>query len=150
MARSRKPSAELEKKGRYAHNPDRRRVDPPGKGVLSAEPPEHVGLTLEESSAWVEIVSKIPEGLGTDSDSIAVELSARLLVRARSGKCADSTYTVLYNALSRLGMDPQGRMRLAPLAGKKPKAGVVDPLDEVRAAVAQAAGAVGRGDSRAN
>jgi len=150
MARLRKPSHEHEAKGDYRKNPARRREDPPGKGELPAFPPDHLHLSEDEQQAWVEIVAGIPEGMGSGSDAISVEMASRLvaLIRGRDESVTTATYNTLGNLLSRLGMDPQGRMRLAPLAGKKKP--VADPLDKWTVSPLGQRGTISAGGTGAN
>ncbi len=112
MVRPRKPTKLLEAKGAFKANPQRSRPnEPDGKGAFPSKPPKHLALSCVD--AWLEIVSIVPAGVLTGSDSIAVEISATLLSEFRLGGMPISRITRLVQELGKLGLDPSGRAKLS-------------------------------------
>jgi phage terminase small subunit len=127
MARPRKPTAELELKGSFAHDSQRRRFDPPTTGKLPAEAPEHMGLDDFETAAWREVVELIPSAVNAGNDLVLVEVLARMVGEMRrTRKVSASQASMLKQLLNTVGMTPSGR---ASLATPTPPSDS-DPLDE--------------------
>ena len=108
--------------GAAAKNPQRfrDRQSAPTPTADLGRPPKH--LTPAERKTWKEIVSIIPPGVLANSDRIAVEVAARLLVRFRSGELSKaSEISCLMSLLARFGMTPADRNKIGSTKPDKPK-----------------------------
>lgn len=122
MARPRTPTKILQLRGAGKKHPERMRAREnemePEAGIGPA--PYH--FTTAEREAWDEIVRMVPAGVLGNTDRIAVERAAKLLVRSR---VADGTWTAsdersLITYLSKFGLTPADRSRVStPKKGKK-------------------------------
>ena len=137
MSRPLTPTAILEQKGAFDHDPGRRAAregEPQGRGPLG-DPPEY--FTPMQKSAWRELELLAPEGVLTGSDRVAVEMYSQLVARLRGERYDDhgnaddgngyprplkaAEVTQLLNLLGRFGMTPSDRVRLkVPDKPKKP------------------------------
>jgi hypothetical protein len=123
MPKPRTPSAVLEARGSFAHNPDRTREDFQS-GAFDKSAPEYFSPSQED--AWDEIVSLLPPSVLQATDRLAVELTARLIARFRSQDDADvsmAQVAQIRTALASLGMTPADRSRVSSV-----KAPVVNPF----------------------
>lgn len=88
---------------------DRKRAPQPTEDL--GKPPKH--LTADERKAWKEIASQVPPGVLGNTDRIAVEIAARLLVRFRTGLLLKaSEVSCLVSLLARFGMTPADRNKI--------------------------------------
>lgn len=112
MPKPRTPSAVLEARGAFAHNPDRKREDF-DSGAFDREAPGYFGGA--QVDAWNEIVSLLPPSVLQATDRMAVEMTARLIARFRAMDDADVTMaqvTQIRMSLASLGMTPADRSRV--------------------------------------
>jgi len=99
--------------GATKKNPQRfrdRKAAPKPMGELG-KPPKH--LSEEERKAWKEMASQIPPCVLGNTDRIAMEIAARLLVRFRTGLLLKaSEVSCLVSLLARFGMTPADRNKI--------------------------------------
>jgi hypothetical protein len=120
MPKPRTPSATLEARGAFAHNPSRAREDF-DSGVFDRTAPAY--FNEGQVAVWNEIVGLLPVSVIQATDRIAVELTARLIARFRSIDDADvnmAQVAQIRTALATLGMTPADRSRVS--AKKTPAA----------------------------
>jgi hypothetical protein len=119
MPRQRKPSNVLELNGAWAHNPNRRRIDPTPHGPIGP-PPKQKTLTFPE--AWRYLVKCAPDGVLADRDRAWLEVAAHLLVqfRADPANFHPARLARLTSCLSALGLSPAdaSRVRAAPVKAR--------------------------------
>lgn len=127
MARPRTPSNVLELRGAFKRNPQRKRKDAEGAGPFQADPPTH--LPADVAAAWRYIVARLPKVALSSSDEVAVEAASHSLYGLwQLGQSAwrDPLFGKLSSELrawlSKLGMTPQDRTKIAPLP-EKPNTG---------------------------
>ncbi len=130
MARNRTPSNILDLKGAYKKHPDRKRSAEPQAPTFKKTPPRH--LSDDERKVWRELVRDIASGVLQQSDRPILEQAVYLLcvvrkakstvipIRGRDGQlinmkmaCSASVHQQLTSCLSRLGMTPADRSRVA-------------------------------------
>lgn len=113
MPKPRTPSAMLEARGAFAHNPDRAREDfDSGDFDKTAPAYFHEG----QVAVWDEIVRLLPASVLQATDRLAVELTSRLIARFRSIDDADvnmAQVAQIRTALATLGMTPADRSRVS-------------------------------------
>jgi hypothetical protein len=113
MAKPRTPSAVLEARGAFAHNPDRKREDFQS-GDFDPTPPKY--FTAKQKAVWKEIVELLPPKVLQATDRLAVELTARLVANFRAMDDADvsmAQVAQIRTALATLGMTPADRSRVS-------------------------------------
>lgn len=114
MGRPRKPTAELERKGAFRKDPQRRRQREPIPTGELGEAPFH--LRVAEKRAWNELALLAAPGVLTDSDRWLVEIACGLLAkqcdRSRRGGLKAGELTALISCLSRMGMTPADRSKV--------------------------------------
>jgi hypothetical protein len=118
MPKPRTPSAVLEARGAFAHDPARARKDF-DSGIFDKTPPNY--FSESQKDAWNEIVRLLPSTVLQATDRLAVELTARLISRFRSQDDEDVTMAQvaqIRTALATLGMTPADRSRVT--AAKAP------------------------------
>lgn len=128
MPTPRTPSAVLEARGAFAHNPDRRREDFES-GEFEKAPPEY--FNEHQSAVWNEIVGVLPASVLQATDRMAVELTARLVAAFRLADDANVSMAMvaqIRTALATLGMTPADRSRVSAK-----KAPAVNPFAELLA-----------------
>lgn len=104
MSRPRKPTADLELRGAFRKNPQRRRKDPETAGPLG-EPP--AGWAPELKAVWYELAENAPLQVLRVRDRWLVELACRLKYQERTDPDMSSAkLALLLNCLSRMGMTP--------------------------------------------
>ena len=111
MARPRKPTAVLELTGAFKKDPQRRRKNEPKPGGPIGEPPP--GFNAELKVIWRELVTAVPAGVLTISDRWLVELACRTMHDVRRGAALASERNLLLSCLSRMGLTPADRSRIA-------------------------------------
>jgi phage terminase small subunit len=119
MSRPRLPAQILELRGAFKAHPERRRRDAQGRQPLDRSAPAH--LPQEAVRAWAYIVQRLPAVTFYDSDSIAIEMCARLLAQAWLNP-APATLCELRQWLTSLGMSPIARCKLPPARGDQDQA----------------------------
>ena len=115
MPKPRTPSAVLEARGAFAHNPDRKREDFQS-GEFDKSAPEY--FSPGQVAVWNEIVCLLPPSVLQATDRLAVELTARLVARFRSQEDADvsmAQVAQIRTALASLGMTPADRSRVGAI-----------------------------------
>src|SRR5437588_9372657 len=110
MARPRTPTNILEARGAFKKHPERRpeRENEPVDLPELGEPPKE--FCPDQAQAWNDIVEACPDGVLTGSDSLAVEVAARLLAQIRTGSLLDTRlYSQFTALLGKFGMTPADR-----------------------------------------
>lgn len=123
MSRPHMPSYLLEARGSFKRNPNRKRVDVVDDRALG-DPPEH--LNESERAAWLELAANATPDTLSRADRIALELTARLLLKMRSGEARASELTLLAGQLAKFGCTPADRSRV--VATPKPKTNDFDDI----------------------
>jgi phage terminase small subunit len=114
MARHRTPTQQLEQRGAFEKDPQRRserQHEPRPSGPLG-DPPEY--LSPAAQGVWHELASQVPDGVLTIADRFLVEIVSRQMARLRSGeelKAAETNQII--SCLSRMGLTPADRSRVA-------------------------------------
>lgn len=120
MPKPRTPSAVLEARGAFAHDPARRREDF-DSGSFDRNAPDY--FNEDQRAAWDEIVGLLPISVLQATDRMAVELTSRLVSYFRKTPDCDVTaaqVAQIRTALATLGMTPADRSRVS--AKKAPTA----------------------------
>lgn len=113
MARPRKPTAELERNGAFAKNPNRKRQDAKTSGPVGDPPPS---LNLALHATWHELAEQAPLNVLRSADRALLEMATRLLYNFRA-----LPFTVLpepaligqlIKCLSAMGMTPVDRSKV--------------------------------------
>jgi phage terminase small subunit len=112
MARPRKPTKELEAKGAFKKDPQRKRLGEPKTNPTLGAVPEH--LSPVEAKVWHEIATLAPFGVLTKSDRIELEFAARLVAYNRENYNTVSITALRHqhSVLGKLGLNPSDRARL--------------------------------------
>lgn len=114
MGRPRTPTNILLLRGVDKVHPDRMkdREDEPQPSSGIGEPPKH--LKAGERRAWNEIVHNSPPGVLFNSDRVALELAACLLVEFRTDRkeMKASDRSLLASLLARFGFTPADRSKV--------------------------------------
>src|ERR1035437_9272971 len=129
MPQPRVPTAKLEARGAYLKHPERKRArknEPQPTGELG-DPPKH--LDRDEKAAWIYVASILPPGVAKNSDRVAMERAACLLVACRKRRANSAEQNLLKGYLRDFGMTPADRSRLSASQPEKPKN---DPWDRVQ------------------
>jgi hypothetical protein len=105
MARPRKPTADLELRGAFRKNPQRRRKDPETAGPLGEPPP---GWSEDLKAIWFELADIAPLGVLRIRDRWLVETACLLKHEERTDAVGMSSANraLLVTCLSRMGMTP--------------------------------------------
>jgi hypothetical protein len=111
------PSSVLEARGSFAHDPQRKRVDPISQGDLGKAP---AYFTEEEAIVWDELKSIIPEGLAKNADRWICEIAARFMFKFRTTGLKSPELGKLIDALGRLGLSPSDRSKCAAPVAPNP------------------------------
>lgn len=117
MAQQRKPAVVLERAGRFAHDPQRRRADLKGKGELPATPPAWLKLNAAQVEIYHRLRDLIPDGVATGSDLITVAMLARWVAKIQSGKGKSSDIAQIRALANSLGMSASARAALGAGGG---------------------------------
>ncbi len=113
MARPRTPTSIQELKGAYKKDPQRfkdREEEPKPEGPLGAPP---FGFDEELEAIWREIDGMVPARVLTIADRWLVELACRTMRDVRQGSALASERNLLLSCLSRMGLTPADRSRIA-------------------------------------
>jgi transposase len=122
MGRNRTPTQVLEARGAFIHNPDRREDranEPVPVGEIRKSAPGY--LSPEEKKIWREIIKKTPPGVLADCDEFWLAELTILEHRRRLRTITVSERTAWMTMLSRMGMNPADRSKVAarPVAKKE-------------------------------
>lgn len=115
MPRPRKPTKILQMNGAAKRNPgrmqDRENEPQPEAGI--GEAPGH--LNAKECAVWDELVSVIPAGVMGNTDRIALEHLARLIVESRGDRenWSSAREKDLLTYLTRFGLTPADRSKVS-------------------------------------
>jgi hypothetical protein len=115
------PTAKLEARGSYLKHPERKREraqEPKPTGELGDPPTE---LDKNEKAAWLYIASLLPPGVAKNSDRIAMEEAACLLITCRSKRATAAERNLLKAYLRDFGMTPADRSRVSASSPETPK-----------------------------
>lgn len=113
MARPRTASNILELRGSFAHDPSRRRSDPPSEPLGSA-PKQGGNWTFKK--AWAYIASTAPAGTLQKRDRVYLEVAAELYVVFKTQGAANMPAALLARMemmLSKLGLSPADASRVS-------------------------------------
>jgi hypothetical protein len=107
MARPRKPTALLELRGAFKHDPKRKkaRQNAPLVTTPLPDPPDH--LRPDISTAWRQM--KVRGYWLTSADQFLVEIAATLTARCRLDQLTQGHVSVLIALLGKLGFSPRER-----------------------------------------
>jgi hypothetical protein len=107
MARPRKPTALLELRGAFKHDPKRKktRQNEPLVTTPLPDPPEN--LRPDISEAWRQM--KVRGYRLTSADKFLVEIAATLTARYRLGELNHGHVSVMIGLLGKLGFSPRER-----------------------------------------
>jgi phage terminase small subunit len=114
VSRPRIPAQILELRGAFKNHPERRRQDAEGDRPFNPEPPAHLPQAV--TPAWQYIVSRLPKITIYESDSITIEMAARLLAQCWLNPDVGALRE-LRAWLGSLGMSPAARTKLPPARG---------------------------------
>jgi phage terminase small subunit len=117
MPQPRKPAAVQEASGAWRKNPSRRRIEPKVTGPLGPAPRY---FSADQKKIWRELADMAPLDVLANADRWCCELACSLMDRLRSGKLSVAQGAQLVSLLSRLGLTPADRSRVAP-AGSQTK-----------------------------
>src|SRR5215471_1512206 len=112
MGRRRLPTAILEARGSFLHDPQRRRAranEPKPSGPLG-DPPTH--LKADQKALWHELAGLLPRGVAGNSDRIVMELLCVLMAKFRRGKAIPGEQKQIESLLGRFGMTAADRSRV--------------------------------------
>ena len=111
MARPRTPTALLELKGAFSKDPQRARPDEPEhNGPVGPPPP---GFDGDLALIWHELVDMVPARVLAKSDRWTVELACRMMLQLRKDDFKAAELGILQSCLSRMGLTPADRSRIA-------------------------------------
>jgi len=111
MARPRKPTAVLELAGAFEKDPQRRRPDEPKPNGPLGEPPSTFDENL--TAIWRELEGIVPANVLATSDRWLVELACRTMQKVRKDMAMASERNLLLSCLSRMGLTPSDRSKIA-------------------------------------
>lgn len=115
MPRRRLTYDQAQQNGSLAANKGRfedRKTAPPTIGKVGG-PPKY--FNKDQAKVWKELVKMIPSGVAGAADRATVEMAARLLYQFRTDPGMSSMKMALLSQVqSKLGLDPQARLKLMP------------------------------------
>ena len=111
MARPRKPTAVLELTGAFKKDPQRQRENEPRPAGPLGEEPLHFDEELK--AIWRELVEMVPARVLTISDRWLIELACRTMQQVRKGTALAAERNLLLSCLSRMGLTPADRAKIA-------------------------------------
>jgi hypothetical protein len=119
MGRNNTPTAILDARGSFIHNPQlRRKAEPSPRGPLCTAAPKD--FTKEQKAVWRELMKMLPPGVAFNSDYWALRHLVLLEAKSRSGeKFMASEHTQLVGLLDRFGLNPSARCRVQVEAPKE-------------------------------
>jgi hypothetical protein len=121
------PTAIHKLKGSYERNPERENKKEPMPKGEAGDPPDE--LTDAEKAAWYEVLKYAPPGVIFDSDRLALEGLAKLIVEMRElgTKFNPAKIGRFQGFLAHFGMTPSSRSKI--VAVKRP--GEDDPWSKL-------------------
>ena len=132
MSRPRTPTAQLEARGAFVKNPQRKRTrhSEPQPTAFLGDPPKH--LKANEKNVWRELAAKLVRGVAANSDEAAFETLVCLISdfrqrRRRRVPQPVGEYTAMTKLYTLFGMTPADRSKVS--AGKS-KGKEKDPFEE--------------------
>jgi len=118
MGRNHTPSAILDAKGSYIHNPQLKRPNEPVASRPLGGPPKW--LSPEEKVVWRDVAKQVLPGVAFNSDRNTFELLVRLITKMRAGQMDKSSDMCQMVSLSaRFGMTPSDRAKISVEAPKE-------------------------------
>jgi len=111
VARPRKPTAVLELTGAFQKDPQRKRPYEPQPTGSLGEPPVDFDDVLK--ALWRDLVRMVPPGVLTNADRWLVELACRTMREVKSGQALAAEKNLLLSCLSRMGLTPADRSKIA-------------------------------------
>ena len=129
MARPRTPTSILEGRGAFVNHPERRdqRANEPVPSAELGNAPKHFGK--EEKRIWKELVQIALPGVLCNSDRWIAETLCILMARQRAYTITNTERGQLITILSRLGMMPADRSRVAARPQKAAETETQNPWD---------------------
>ena len=129
MPRPRTPTSILEARGAYLNHPARRadRANEPQPSAPLGPAPRH--LTKDQKKIWKEVVGIAPPGVLMNCDRLTVERCVQLVAKMRAGTLMALEGSQLITCLSKLGMTPADRSKVAALPQTERQT-IPDPADE--------------------
>lgn len=112
MPAHRKPTNVLQLNGAFAHDPRRKRHDPPTHGPIGIAPKQSA---ITFAQAWKYIAKCAPAGVLANRDRVYLEVAASLFAQFRAGP-ADfhpAKLARLEMMLAKLGMSPADASRVS-------------------------------------
>lgn len=111
MARPRKPTVLLELTGSFAKDPQRKRDhEPKPQGPIGDPPVDFDDVLI---MLWRDLLRMVPAGVLTISDRWLVELACRTMRAVKEGHALAAEKNLLLSCLSRMGLTPADRSRIA-------------------------------------
>lgn len=111
MARNPTPTALHEMRGSFEKNPQRKRSgEPQVKAGIGPYPSER---PTDPAACWDLIVDGACPGVLGDADRVSMQIAADLLAKHNSGDIQMGERNQLISLLSRMGMTPSDRAKLA-------------------------------------
>lgn len=111
MARPRKPTAVLKLTGAFKKDPQRKRLHEPKPTGSLGDPPADFDDYLK--ALWRDLVRMVPAGVLTNADRWLVELACRTMRDVKKGTALASERNLLLSCLSRMGLTPADRSKIA-------------------------------------
>ena len=130
MARPRTPTAIQELKGAFKKDPQRARSDEPKSNGPLGAPPLGFNEDPELQATWHELEGMVAARVLSKADRWLVELACRTMRDVRRGQALASERNLLLSCLSRMGLTPADRSKIAV-----PKE--TEELDELAALAAE-------------
>ena len=127
MGRPRKPTAVLELTGAFQKDPQRRRDHEPKPQGPIGDPPADFDDVL--MVLWRELLGMVPAGVLAVADRWLLELTCRTMRQVKQGYALAAEKNLLLSCLSRMGLTPADRSRIA-VPQEKPE---IDELGKLAA-----------------
>jgi len=127
MGRPRKPTAVLELTGAFQKDPQRRRDHEPKPQGPIGDPPADFDDVL--MVLWRELLGMVPAGVLAVADRWLLELTCRTMREVKRGHALAAEKNLLLSCLSRMGLTPADRSRIA-VPKEKPE---IDELGKLAA-----------------
>jgi hypothetical protein len=121
MPRPRTPTATLNAKGSFLHDPKRKRArlhEPRPTSSLGG-PPER--FCARDQAIWFEVAAMLPAGVAANCDRWAVELLVCLMSKFRAGRAKSSEAKQIESLLGKMGLTPADRSRVSADPGESLK-----------------------------
>lgn len=111
MGRPRKPTAILELTGAFRKDPQRKRDhEPQPKGPIGDPPVDFDDVLI---MLWQDLIRMVPAGVLTISDRWLAELACRTMRAVKEGSALAAEKNLLLACLSRMGLTPADRSKIA-------------------------------------